>query len=69
MMVLFLKNLLFTIIVPGTVAVYIPPHMPRHRSPAAGFAGVLTSGFCIFLLFFFSFAVCWPTHWPITRGA
>jgi protein-S-isoprenylcysteine O-methyltransferase Ste14 len=35
-MVLVLKNLLFTIIIPGTVAVYVPLLIVRPRTPAAG---------------------------------
>jgi len=33
---LLLKNLLFTVIVPGTVAVYAPLSMARHHAPASG---------------------------------
>ena len=33
---LFLKNLLFTVLVPGTVAVYVPLLIVQTRSPAAG---------------------------------
>jgi protein-S-isoprenylcysteine O-methyltransferase Ste14 len=35
-MVLLLKNLLFTLIVPGTVAVYIPLRIAEDGSPATG---------------------------------
>jgi protein-S-isoprenylcysteine O-methyltransferase Ste14 len=35
-MVLLLKNLLFTVIVPGTVAVYIPLLITQKRAPAQG---------------------------------
>jgi protein-S-isoprenylcysteine O-methyltransferase Ste14 len=35
-MTLLLKNLLFTVVVPGTVAVYLPLFIARHRSPASG---------------------------------
>jgi protein-S-isoprenylcysteine O-methyltransferase Ste14 len=35
-MVLFLKNLLFTLVVPGTVAVYVPLLIARGRVPASG---------------------------------
>lgn len=35
-MVLLLKNLLFTIVVPGTVAVYVPLLVLRNRPPASG---------------------------------
>ena len=38
-MVLLLKNLLFTFIIPGTVGVYIPLFIARHRSPATGAVG------------------------------
>ncbi len=38
---LLLKNLLFTLLVPGTVAVYVPLLMARNRSPAAGAALVI----------------------------
>src|SRR5712691_11012804 len=37
-MVLLLKNLLFTLVVPGTVAVYVPLLIARGRSPASGVA-------------------------------
>lgn len=35
-MVLLLKNLVFTLLVPGTVAVYVPLLIARERSPASG---------------------------------
>lgn len=35
-MLLFLKNLLFTLVVPGTVAVYVPLLMTQNRPPASG---------------------------------
>lgn len=35
-MVLILKNLLFTALVPGTVAVYLPLRIAADRSPASG---------------------------------
>ena len=35
-MVLFLKNLLFTIALPGTVAVYVPWLLTRDRPPGSG---------------------------------
>ena len=38
MSVLLLKNLLFTVVVPGTVAVYVPLLIARGRSPASGAA-------------------------------
>ena len=37
-MILLLKNLLFTLVVPGTVAVYVPLLIARGRSPASGVA-------------------------------
>ena len=39
-MVLVLKNLLFTVLVPGTVAVYVPLLLSRGQSPASGPASV-----------------------------
>ncbi len=39
-MVLLLKNVLFTVLVPGTVAVYVPLLLTRHQSPASGLASV-----------------------------
>lgn len=36
-MTLLLKNLLFTLLVPGTVAVYLPLQIARDRPPASGF--------------------------------
>ena len=35
-MALLVKNLIFTVLVPGTVAVYVPLLMARDRSPASG---------------------------------
>ena len=35
-MALLLKNLLFTVLVPGTVAVYLPLQIAQTRSPASG---------------------------------
>jgi len=35
-MMLFLKNLLFTLVVPGTVAVYVPLVIVQHRPPTSG---------------------------------
>ncbi len=35
-MVLLLKNLLFTLVVPGTVAIYVPLLITQNRSPASG---------------------------------
>ena len=40
-MVLLLKNLLFTFIIPGTVGVYIPLFIARYRSPASGVVGAV----------------------------
>src|SRR2546422_8749332 len=37
-MILLPKNLLFTLVVPGTVAVYVPLLIARGRSPASGVA-------------------------------
>src|SRR6516225_10065070 len=35
-MILALKNLLFTLVVPGTVGVYLPLILARSRTPASG---------------------------------
>jgi protein-S-isoprenylcysteine O-methyltransferase Ste14 len=35
-MLLLLKNILFTVVVPGTVAVYVPLLVARDRGPASG---------------------------------
>ena len=45
-MILFLKNLLFTVLIPGTVAVYIPLWMARSRDlhPQWGLPQVLSLG-------------------------
>ena len=40
-MALFLKNLLFTLIAPGTLAVYLPLRIALHRPSATGAAAVL----------------------------
>jgi len=40
-MSLFLKNLLFTVFIPGTVAVYLPLLLCRGRSPGSGIAVAL----------------------------
>jgi protein-S-isoprenylcysteine O-methyltransferase Ste14 len=37
-MMLFLKNLLFTLIVPGTIGVYVPLLLARHHPPASWLA-------------------------------
>jgi len=39
-MAILLKNLLFTVIIPGAVAVYVPLSIARPRSPATGSLGV-----------------------------
>ena len=39
---LVLKNVLFTLIVPGTVAVYLPLVLTRGRSPALGLASLVS---------------------------
>ena len=39
-MVLLLKNLLFTVFVPGTIAIYVPLLIARPHSPSAGAVGV-----------------------------
>ena len=45
-MALLLKNLLFTVLVPGTVAVYLPLQIAQTRSPASG----LTLAFALAVL-------------------
>ncbi len=40
-MVLIIKNLLFTVVVPGTVAVYLPLFVAGRRSPASGWPLVI----------------------------
>ncbi|MBI3061806.1 MAG: isoprenylcysteine carboxylmethyltransferase family protein [Deltaproteobacteria bacterium] len=40
-MVLLLKNLLFTLVVPGTVGVYVPLLLARDRPPASGLVFLL----------------------------
>lgn len=47
-MALFLKNLLFTVLVPGTVAVYVPQLIAQGRSTASGFS--LTVAIALLLL-------------------
>ncbi len=47
-MILFLKNMLFTVIVPGTVAVYLPLLLARSRS--VGSDGVIAIGVALFVL-------------------
>jgi protein-S-isoprenylcysteine O-methyltransferase Ste14 len=54
-MALLLKNLLFTIIIPGTVAVYVPLSIARTRQPATGFA----SAFALVLLVVGSAIYAW----------
>ncbi len=56
-MVLFLKNLVFTLVVPGSVAVYLPLLIVRQRTPAGGVrlgaalaflaAGAAIYGWCV----------------------
>lgn len=46
-MVLALKSLLFTIVVPGTVAVYVPLLLVRGEAPTAFFPARLAAGFLI----------------------
>jgi protein-S-isoprenylcysteine O-methyltransferase Ste14 len=41
-LILPLKNLLFTLIVPGTVAVYVPLILSRHRIASSGLTFVIT---------------------------
>ncbi len=47
-MVLLLKNLLFTLLVPGTVAVYIPLSIAGDRAAASG--PTLAAAICLFVL-------------------
>lgn len=42
---LLLKNLLFTVLVPGTVAVYLPLMIAVHRPPASGLASAIGYSF------------------------
>jgi len=61
-MMLFLKNLLFTLVVPGTVAVYIPLVIAQNRPPTSGplFAialAVLALGGAIYAWCVWDFAV------------
>lgn len=47
-MLLLLKNLLFTVVVPGTVAVYLPLYLARERSPMPGWTfGAATALFAM----------------------
>ena len=60
-MALLLKNLLFTVLVPGTVAVYLPLLIAQHRSPVSGLAltfalAVLTLGTAIYVWCVWDFA-------------
>lgn len=60
-MALVVKNLLFTVIVPGTVAVYVPLLIAAQRSPAPGLplvAGcvLLASGVAIYIWCVWEFA-------------
>ena len=52
-MILLLKNLLFTVVVPGTIAVYVPMRVAQDASPAVGLAfglalAMLVSGAAIY---------------------
>jgi protein-S-isoprenylcysteine O-methyltransferase Ste14 len=58
---LLLKNLLFTVVVPGTAAVYVPLALVRGRAPAEGFGllvaiGVLGLGAAIYTWCVWDFA-------------
>ena len=60
-MVLLLKNLLFTVVVPGTAAVYLPLYIVGDRHMSGGLAGVLgaammTTGIAIYLWCVYDFA-------------
>lgn len=60
-MVLLLKNLLFTFVVPGTVGIYVPLLILRERSPASGAeftigAAALAVGGCIYAWCVWDFA-------------
>ena len=60
-MVLLIKNVLFTVVVPGTVALYIPLLIVRNRPPSSGvvFAiavAVLVMGGCIYARCVWDFA-------------
>ncbi len=60
-MILFLKNLLFTLIVPGSAAVYIPLLLAQDRSPASGpvllvALGLLVMGAVIYVWCVWDFA-------------
>ena len=61
-MVLFLKNLLFTIVVPGTVSVYLPLWIAGSRAPASGWMlvpafAILAAGAGIYVWCVWDFAV------------
>jgi len=61
-MVLFFENLLFTLLVPGTVAVYVPLWIARDRPTPAGLpfvlgSAVLTAGAVLYGWCVFGFAV------------
>jgi len=47
-MILFLKNLLFTLVVPGTVAIYVPLRIAADRSAASG-ATFAVAALCLVL--------------------
>jgi protein-S-isoprenylcysteine O-methyltransferase Ste14 len=60
-MVLLLKNLLFTVLVPGTVTIYVPLLIARNRPPASGAlfpiaVAVLAMGGCIYARCVWDFA-------------
>jgi protein-S-isoprenylcysteine O-methyltransferase Ste14 len=55
-MVLLIKNLLFTVIAPGTVAVYVPMLIARDRPPAPG--GTLTLALFLFVAGGATYAWC-----------
>jgi protein-S-isoprenylcysteine O-methyltransferase Ste14 len=60
-MILLLKNLVFTLVVPGTVAVYLPLRIAQDRSVASGPAFVagcllLTVGACVYAWCVWDFA-------------
>jgi hypothetical protein len=66
-LILPLKNLLFTLIVPGTVAVYVPLILSRHRIGSSGLTFVIAIllfiiGGAIYAWCIFDFRVIWPRH-------
>lgn len=61
-MTLLLKNLLFTLVVPGTLGVYVPLRLARDRPPASGLAfflalALLTIGGAVYAWCVWNFAV------------